>query len=89
MGVAHSGLRAPAITIMMMLMTMTMIMIMIMTMTMTMNDNNIDNDNAIPLGWYLSDARFGFFYTSRGCCTFQRTTTRTISFHWLLCRRPD
>ena len=55
---------------------------------MTMNDNNIDNDNAIPLGWYLSDARFGFFYTSRGCCAFQRTTTRTISFHWLLCRRP-
>ena len=86
MGVAHSGLWAPAITIMMMLRTMTMTMIMIMTMTM--NDNNIDNNNAIPLGWYLSDARFGFFYTSRGCCVFQRTTTRTISFHWLLCRRP-
>ena len=82
MGVAHSGLWALAITIM--VMTMTMIMIM----TMTINDNNIDNDNAIPLGWYLSDARFGFFYTSRGCCAFQRTATRTISFHWLLCRRP-
>ena len=50
MGVAHSGLWAPAITIMMMLMTKTMIMIM------TMNNDNIDNDNAIPLplGWYLS-----------------------------------
>ena len=86
MGVAHSRLWAPAIviTIKMMLMTMTMRMIM----TMTTNNNNIGNDNAIPLGWYLSDARFGFFYTCRGCCAFQRTTTRTISFHWLLCRRP-